>query len=369
MSRCRKSGIRRCACSRRRSSTPCGRWCTWPRESPDARTTEQIAPRRRGCRRRTWRRSSRGWCRAGVVRSQRGVGGGITLVKPPAELTILEVVNAVDPIRGSRLPAGAGGPRGEALPAAPAAGRRPGDGRGGVPRDDAGRGAGRADDQRPAVRLPGGAAVGNEEKALTTEAQRTQRRERPSRTDFILFSVFLFSVSSVPLWLICFFMTHYVSHLEGAIDGTVLPFGTLANMHNGRPIWVRYDLDRIRAAVTPADIAKRPPSLWRYRELLPLPLDVEPVTLGEGMTPLLPCPRLGQATRAVATAASRTSRSCRPAASRAAGMTARRQHGEVARREAGGAADGRATPAAPRRPTPPGRGWSASSSCRPTRRS
>lgn len=35
---------------------------------------------------------------AGILRSQRGVGGGITLVKSPAELTILEVVNAVDPI-------------------------------------------------------------------------------------------------------------------------------------------------------------------------------------------------------------------------------------------------------------------------------
>src|SRR5215218_6119650 len=89
-------------------------------------------------------------------------------------------------------------------------------------------------------------------------------------------------------------MTHFVSHLEGAIDGTVIPFGTLANTHAGRPIWVRYHLDRVRDAVTPADIAKRPPSLWRYRELLPLPLDVEPVTLGEGMTPLLPCPRLGR---------------------------------------------------------------------------
>ena len=89
-------------------------------------------------------------------------------------------------------------------------------------------------------------------------------------------------------------MTHFVSHLEGAIDGTAIPFGHLANLHAGRPIWVRYHLDKIRQAVTPADIARRPPSLWRYRELLPLPLDVEPVTLGEGMTPLLPCPRLGQ---------------------------------------------------------------------------
>src|SRR5262245_66395398 len=35
---------------------------------------------------------------AGILRSQRGVGGGISLVKSPAELTILEVVNAIDPI-------------------------------------------------------------------------------------------------------------------------------------------------------------------------------------------------------------------------------------------------------------------------------
>ena len=89
-------------------------------------------------------------------------------------------------------------------------------------------------------------------------------------------------------------MHHFVSHLEAAIDGTVLPFGTLANLHNGRPIWVRYHLDKVKAAVTPADVAKRPPSLWRYRELLPLPLNEEPVTLGEGMTPLLHCPRLGK---------------------------------------------------------------------------
>lgn len=35
----------------------------------------------------------------GVVRSQRGVGGGVSLAKPPEELTILEVVNAVEPIQ------------------------------------------------------------------------------------------------------------------------------------------------------------------------------------------------------------------------------------------------------------------------------
>ena len=36
---------------------------------------------------------------SGVVKSQRGIGGGMSLVKTPAELTILEVVNAVDPLQ------------------------------------------------------------------------------------------------------------------------------------------------------------------------------------------------------------------------------------------------------------------------------
>ncbi len=89
-------------------------------------------------------------------------------------------------------------------------------------------------------------------------------------------------------------MTHFVSHLEGAIDGTRIEYGSLQNLHAGRPIVVRYNLEAIRKTLTPEELIKRPPSLWRYRELLPLPLDVEPVTLGEGMSPLLPCPRLGE---------------------------------------------------------------------------
>jgi Rrf2 family protein len=36
---------------------------------------------------------------AGILHSKRGVGGGMTLARAPSEITILEVVNAVDPIR------------------------------------------------------------------------------------------------------------------------------------------------------------------------------------------------------------------------------------------------------------------------------
>src|SRR4051812_46749691 len=39
---------------------------------------------------------------AGILRSQRGVGGGVALVKQPKELTILEVVNSVEPIQRIR---------------------------------------------------------------------------------------------------------------------------------------------------------------------------------------------------------------------------------------------------------------------------
>lgn len=39
-----------------------------------------------------------GLVRGGVAKSQRGVGGGVTLAKRPDRLTILEIVNAVDPI-------------------------------------------------------------------------------------------------------------------------------------------------------------------------------------------------------------------------------------------------------------------------------
>src|SRR5579859_4777598 len=36
---------------------------------------------------------------AGLVRAQRGLGGGVSLARSPQQVTILEVVNAVDPIR------------------------------------------------------------------------------------------------------------------------------------------------------------------------------------------------------------------------------------------------------------------------------
>jgi len=63
----------------------------------------------------------------------------------------------------------------------------------------------------------------------------------------------------------------------------------------GAPLLARYDLGAVADRVSPAGIAARPPSLWRYHELLPVGSPDAVVSLGEGMTPLLPMPRLGRA--------------------------------------------------------------------------
>ena len=62
----------------------------------------------------------------------------------------------------------------------------------------------------------------------------------------------------------------------------------------GSPLLARYDLGRAAAQVGRADIARRPADLWRYHELLPVSAAARVVSLGEGMTPLLPVPRLGR---------------------------------------------------------------------------
>ena len=66
-------------------------------QAPEARTTEQIAIATR-VPKAYLSKVLQGLVRAGVVHSQRGIGGGMTLVKAPSALTLLEVVNAVDPI-------------------------------------------------------------------------------------------------------------------------------------------------------------------------------------------------------------------------------------------------------------------------------
>ena len=63
----------------------------------------------------------------------------------------------------------------------------------------------------------------------------------------------------------------------------------------GSPLLARYDIERVAAQLDRAEIAFRPPDLWRYHELLPVSDAGRVVGLGEGMSPLLAMRRLGQA--------------------------------------------------------------------------
>jgi Rrf2 family protein len=66
--------------------------------APRAQTTEEIAKATK-VPQAYLSKVLQGLVATGVVKSQRGIGGGMSLAKKPSELTILEVVNAVDPIK------------------------------------------------------------------------------------------------------------------------------------------------------------------------------------------------------------------------------------------------------------------------------
>jgi len=57
-----------------------------------------------------------------------------------------------------------------------------------------------------------------------------------------------------------------------------------------KPLFAQYDLKTIAREMKRETLLKRPNSMWRYRELLPVKNDCDIVTLGEGMTPLLRVP-------------------------------------------------------------------------------
>jgi threonine synthase len=60
------------------------------------------------------------------------------------------------------------------------------------------------------------------------------------------------------------------------------------------PLLARYDLTSLRQHLSPTEVQTRPRGLWRWAELLPVQSEAFRLTLGEGDTPLLPAPRLGE---------------------------------------------------------------------------
>ena len=90
-------------------------------------------------------------------------------------------------------------------------------------------------------------------------------------------------------------MTSNVTHLECARCGARADARRIQQVCTacGGPYLVRYDLDSVRRAVPKAVLYARQPTLWRYRELLPLESPDDIVTLGESATPLVEAPTLG----------------------------------------------------------------------------
>lgn len=86
-----------------------------------------------------------------------------------------------------------------------------------------------------------------------------------------------------------------LTHLECSRCGRTHDADVAQNLCEcGASLLARYDLEALARAVSFADMTARAPSLWRYRELLPV-RDAEHITtFGEGMTPLMALSRLGE---------------------------------------------------------------------------
>jgi threonine synthase len=81
----------------------------------------------------------------------------------------------------------------------------------------------------------------------------------------------------------------FVTHLECTACGLRHDWSHLQNLCTAchKPLFAIVDLAKAGRALTREALATREKSLWRYREVLPVPAGVEPVSLGEGGTPLL----------------------------------------------------------------------------------
>ena len=84
-------------------------------------------------------------------------------------------------------------------------------------------------------------------------------------------------------------MDSYVSHLECAYTGQHYSANGLHSISDvGKPLIVRYDLDRLGREISRADIeGSTEPGFWRYSPLLPVANPEDRVSLGEVITPLV----------------------------------------------------------------------------------
>jgi len=86
-------------------------------------------------------------------------------------------------------------------------------------------------------------------------------------------------------------MARTITHLECSKCGEKYSHEKLQNLCKcGGPLLARYDLKKAAQTLTREALRSRPANMWRYAEVLPAR---DPVSLGEGMTPVIHARRLG----------------------------------------------------------------------------
>jgi threonine synthase len=85
-----------------------------------------------------------------------------------------------------------------------------------------------------------------------------------------------------------------LTHLECTRCPRKYPAGQILNLCEcGAPLFARYDLERAAKDMRPGHLALREPTLWRYKDVLPVEDPGDRISLGEGFTPLIAAQRLG----------------------------------------------------------------------------
>jgi threonine synthase len=86
----------------------------------------------------------------------------------------------------------------------------------------------------------------------------------------------------------------FVTHLECANCGQRYDPSQVQNLCTAcqRPLWVRYDLAALKKNFSKKKLFGRPPTIWRYLELLPIRDPANIVSLTETITPILEAKRL-----------------------------------------------------------------------------
>jgi threonine synthase len=92
-------------------------------------------------------------------------------------------------------------------------------------------------------------------------------------------------------------MPQYFTDLECSVPCSAARYDARVEQHLcpkcGMPLLARYDLKAARAWKKES-LASREATMWRYRELMPLFDGEQPITLGEGWTPLVHAKRIGR---------------------------------------------------------------------------